>query len=67
MQVTYWTDEMLAERCREMSNDPTFKGMERQGRGLTQIELYIVNHWEKFGGKVSLPDGPACYNVSPDE
>ncbi len=48
MQVTDWTDEMLSELCWEMAHDPTFKGMERQGRGLKNIEFTVVLNWGKF-------------------
>ena len=46
MVITEWTDEMLADLCWEMMHDETFKGMERQGRPLKNIEMSIIINWE---------------------
>jgi len=70
MQVTEWTDEMLAELCWQMANDPTFKGIERQGRGLRQIEMLVIMHWDKFAAlaeKLGFPMPASVGTVSPDE
>lgn len=41
-----WTDEMIVALGREIEADPTFHGMDRQGRGLTSIEMHALLDWE---------------------
>lgn len=37
---------MLADLCWEMMHDETFKGMERQGRPLKNIEMSVIINWD---------------------